>query len=60
MKAIKDAKNLFFFDDLQNLKIVDVSTVTLRKFKKKISIGDAYWLSGNEISKIKTIKRKER
>jgi S-DNA-T family DNA segregation ATPase FtsK/SpoIIIE len=60
MKAIKDTKNLFFFDDLQNLKIVDVSTVTLRKFRKKISMGDAYWLSGNDISKIKTIKRKER
>ena len=60
MKNIKDAKNLFFFDDIQNLKIVDISTVTLRKFKKKISMGDAYWLKGNEISKVKIIKRKEK
>lgn len=60
MKNIKDSKNFFFFDDIQNLKIVDISTVTLRKFKKKISMGDAYWLKGNEISKVKTIKRKEK
>ena len=55
-KTIKDSKNFFFFDDLQNLKICDVSTVTLRKFKKKISTGDCYWLSGNEIVKLKTVK----
>lgn len=59
MKAIKDTKNLFFFDDLQNMKIIDISTITMRKYKKKIATGDAYWLSGNEISKVKIVKRKE-
>jgi S-DNA-T family DNA segregation ATPase FtsK/SpoIIIE len=58
MKAIKEMKNLFFFDDLQNLKLIDISTVTLRRFKKKITAGDAYWLTGNEISKVKIVKRK--
>ena len=57
MKTIKETKNMFFFDELSNLKMVDVSTVTLRKFKKKLTAGDAYWLTGNEISKIKTVKK---
>lgn len=56
LKDIKDKKNFFFLNDLQNLKICDVSTATLRSFKKKIGQGDGYWLSGNEISKIKIVK----
>lgn len=56
LKSIKDGKNFFFFDDLQNLKICDISGATLRKFKKKIMLGDCYWLSGNEIEKLKIVK----
>lgn len=56
LKAIKESKNFFFFDDLQNLKICDISGATLRKFKKKITSGDCYWLSGNEIEKLKIVK----
>lgn len=57
LKAIKDSKNLFYFDDLQNLKLCDISAVTLRRFKKKIVKGDGYWLAGNEIAKVKIVKR---
>lgn len=57
MKSIKESKNLFYFDNLQNLKIVDVSAVTLRKYKKKIGTGDAYWLTGNEVNKVKIVNR---
>ena len=56
LKSIKDSKNFFFFDDLQNLKICDISGATLRKFKKKILLGDCYWMSGNEIEKLKIVK----
>ncbi len=56
LKELKEKKNFFYFDDLQNLKICDVSSVTLRRFKKKITQGDGYWLYGNEISKIKVVK----
>ncbi len=55
LKNIKDAKNFFYFDDLANLKICDVPTASARRFKKKISVGDGYWLSGSEIVKIKTV-----
>lgn len=56
LKELKEKKNFFYFDDLQNLKICDISTATLRKFKKKITLGDGYWLQGNEINKIKAVK----
>ena len=56
LKNIKDNKNFFFLEDLQNLKICDISGATLRKFKKKIGQGDGYWLSGNDIEKIKIVK----
>ena len=56
LKNIKENKNFFFLEDLQNLKICDISGATLRKFKKKIGQGDGYWLSGNEIEKIRIVK----
>ncbi|MGN0323932.1 MAG: type VII secretion protein EssC [Oliverpabstia sp.] len=56
LKNIKDNKNFFFLEDLQNLKICDISGATLRKFKKKIGQGDGYWLAGNDIEKIKLVK----
>lgn len=59
MKSIKETKNFFYFDELQNLKLCDISTVTLRKFKKKLVKGDCYWLTGNEIFKSKIVKREE-
>lgn len=60
MKSVKEDKNFFFFDNLQNIKICDVSAPTQRLFKKKISLGDCYWLEGNEIHKVKTVKGMER
>ena len=59
LKNIKDSKNMFYFDDLNSFKITDVSVVTMRKFKKKITAGDAYWISGNEIQKVKIVKKGE-
>ncbi len=56
LKAIKDNRNFFFFDDLQNLKVCDIPVATVRKFRKKIMSGDGYWLAGNEVLKVKTVK----
>lgn len=56
LKDIKEKKNFFYLDDIKNIKICDISSVTARKYKKKIIAGDGYWLQGNEIEKIKIIK----
>lgn len=56
LKDLKEKKNFFYFDDLQNLKVCDISSATVRKFKKKITQGDGYWLHGNDINKVKVVK----
>lgn len=56
LKSVKESKNFFFFDELQNLKICDVSAATLRSLKGRIMPGDCYWLSGNELFKLKIVK----
>lgn len=57
LKLIKENKGIFYFDDLQNMKICDITGATARKFKKEISAGDAYFLDGNKITKVKTVKQ---
>ena len=53
-KKIKETKQLFFFDDLANLKIIDLPLAMLRQFKKPIEVGECYYIKDNECIKIKT------
>lgn len=40
--------------NLDNCKIVDVSLTIVRRNKKKVETGDAFYLVGNECIKVKT------
>lgn len=53
-KIIKEYKNILFFDDLENCKILDVPLSIVRTNKKKIEVGDCYQFIGNDCYKIKT------
>ena len=53
-KKIKETKQLFFFDDLANLKILDMPLSLLRQFKKQVETGDCYYIKDNECLKVKT------
>lgn len=53
-KIIKENRNILFFDDLENCKIIDIPLSLIRNNKKKIDIGDAYFLTGNDCYKLKT------
>lgn len=53
-KKIKEAKQLFFFDDLANLKILDMPLALLRQFKKQVEVGECYFIRDNECRKLKT------
>ncbi|SEL02563.1 type VII secretion protein EssC [Ruminococcus albus] len=55
MKMLKEAKRYLVFDDVQNIKVADISMQTARMFKKPIETGDAYYLSGTDVIKIKTV-----
>lgn len=53
-KLVKDGRNIIFFDNLDNCKLVDIPLTIVRHNKKKIEIGDAFYIVGNECYKIKT------
>lgn len=53
-KKLKETKQIFFFDDLANLKILDMPLALLRQFKKQVEVGEGYFIRDNECCKIKT------
>ena len=54
LRYIKDHRHLFFFDDLANLKVFDLPVALTRRYKKKIEIGECYYLNEHECYKLKT------
>lgn len=57
LKLLKENKNLFIFEDLGEQKLHDVPLSTLREYAKPLEAGEAYRISGNSVSKIKTVLR---
>lgn len=55
-KKARDAKQFMFFDDLSNMKIIDLPLSVLRQYKKPIEIGDGYYIKDSICAKIKTVK----
>lgn len=53
-KIIKEDRNLLFFDNLDNIKVLDVPLTIIRNNKKRIETGDAFYIQGNDCYKVKT------
>lgn len=54
IKKARDAKHFLFFDDLSNMKIIDMPLSVMRNYKKPIELGDCYYIRDNECQKLKT------
>ena len=54
VKKIKEDRHILFFDDLSNLKIVDLPLALIRQYKKKINKGIGFYINKNEINKLHT------
>lgn len=54
VKNIRDARHFLYFDDISNLKILDLPLALMRQFKKPIDTGDCFYIKDNECIKIKT------
>ena len=54
LKMVKEMRNIVFFDNIDNCKLVDVPLNIIRNNKKRIELGDAFYLTGNDCYKIKT------
>lgn len=59
LKMLKEYKNIFLFDDLSNLKLLDVSTSVARQYKKEIDLGDSYFITEKGVQKQKIIFGKD-
>lgn len=54
IKYIKEQKKYYVFEDMSNIKIVDITPKIARSYSKALVPGDAYYFAGSRIVKIKT------
>lgn len=57
LRMIKQEQHLLLFDDLDNLKVFDVPYEELKVNKKKLQLGDAYYIKDNSVTKVKLVKK---
>lgn len=50
----KESGQMIYFGDIEKLKSIDISYNYMRQYKKKISLGDAFYINESEVFKIKT------
>ena len=55
VKKARDSKHFVYFDDIANMKILDMPLAVIRNFKKPIELGDCYYIKDNECVKIKSV-----
>lgn len=56
LKQIKTNRHMICFDDLDNLKVFDVNYEDIRANRKKLVMGDAFYINDNNVTKLKLIK----
>lgn len=57
LKMMKDNYQFIMFEDLNAVKLFDCPMSLLKKFKTPLKENEAYFLSGSELKKVKTILR---
>lgn len=55
LKRVKENRKAIFFDNLANSKLYDISTSLVRQYNKTLMDDEVYFISGNDLVKIKTI-----
>lgn len=56
IRRIKQDRHLLYFEDLDNLKVFDVSYEDIKTNKKKLQRGDAYLIDDDQVIKLKLQK----
>ena len=54
IRKAKEDRNMLFFDDMSNMKFLDMPFDTVRKYKKTLKVGECYRIKGNDCYKVKT------
>ncbi len=55
LRTIRQRQHVICLDDLSNLKCIDPPYDAIRQYKKPISVGDGYYINGNDVVKLKLI-----
>lgn len=55
IRTIRQKQHVICLDDLSNLKCIDPPYDAIRQYKKPISVGDGYYINGNDVVKLKLI-----
>lgn len=58
IRIIRQKQHVICLDDLSNLKCIDPPYDAIRQYKKPISVGDGYYINGNDVVKLKLILSK--
>jgi len=56
LRQIKQDRHIFFYDDLDALKPFDPPYEAIRENRKKLNSGDAYYIRGNDVTKLKMVE----
>lgn len=56
LRLVKQDQHLFFYGDLDTLKPFDAPYEAIRENKKKLGNGDAYYIRGNDVTKLKMVE----
>lgn len=56
LRQVKQNQHLFFFGDLDTLKPFDPPYEAIRANRKKLGNGDAYYIRGNDVTKLKMVE----
>lgn len=59
LRAIKKDQHVIFFENLDNLKPFEVPYEEIRTNRKRIEMGDAYYIQDNLVTKLKMIKSEQ-
>lgn len=54
LKMMKERRQFVVFENLSDIKIFDVPSSLLRRYRKPLEEGEAYLLNGSELTKMKT------
>lgn len=53
-RLLKEHRNFLVFEDLPNIKLFDVPMPLMRKFKRRLETGEAYYARENDLFKLRT------
>ena len=54
--SIRESQNIIIFEDLANIKLLNIPSQMVRQIKKPNASGDAFYVTGRKFKRIKTLE----